>query len=177
MKKKYISVTKLKLEKLFGKGNIQTVGLDTTTEKRNAVKKRPQPSYSYKLDDVSWHQMSDHLTGLEGVHIALMLCALVEKDAYKREEIVRTVSECSMTPLEQLSILSDNKLFSNDFKQPYRQWLEKHYDSLYLPSLEDGTLHLSRSPRASAPYNISDSWENVNVVKKFITRHLNTDAS
>lgn len=48
----------------------------------------------------------------------MMLCALVEKDAYKREEIVRTVSECSMTPLEQLSILSDNKLFQTTLNNP-----------------------------------------------------------
>lgn len=117
-----------------------------------------------KYDDADWHEGYS-------IHIALMFVWLVQEGQAIEDEssrgLVDDVRRRGSKPSVILERYADNKLIGSMFTSEGNDFLKSNYDTLYFPLLEDGKNDLLRT-RHEMPYNLVDSWTNVDVIAKML---------
>ncbi len=126
-----------------------------------------------KLDDTSWHEV-DADEDQAAVHIAIVFCWLLEnnlisEDTLKEWDISYPLDK-TKKPTYYLGYYSDNKLISEYVVASYRGIFEKIYNDEYLRDVgEPSKMSLIRDQALEPPYDVENSWENVDQVGKYFT--------
>lgn len=118
-----------------------------------------------KLDDVDWHIESQPNEAQASIHIALVYCWLagrgyieLEKDEWNDWPTIFASKKYS--PSDFFLKYADGKLITDDVNRPeISDFLEQWYQETYLAS--DLLPGLQRDEKIDAPYNLLNSWDNV----------------
>jgi hypothetical protein len=127
-----------------------------------------------KLDDSSWHVHDSGET--IAVHIALVFCWLVEDgfiepDVLKSWNLSKTINR-GRKPSEYLQHYSDGKLFTVYIQNKYRDKISDIYQDKYLTDVSDVQIMGLDRQGTNFPYNIKDTWRNVDIVRAYFESQL-----
>jgi len=121
-----------------------------------------------KFDDLDWHSGDAPNEIQAAVHIALVYHWLRSGDMLEGYRAIKRLEE-KLSPTELFIKQSDGQLVSEGMSQEAVSFLSDYYSKTYLYVIGDQKIPgIEYDEHYEAPYNILDSWKNVNIAAKFL---------